>query len=788
MAEDNSENRIKNLRESLELNKKELDAMSLSLNTRKKQYLIEEKRGLLQKILVESEKESLSLTGSELIKKRDILKTQREELRNLDKKLKTERNISDVLGKIWNKTKSTRDYLMQSDKAIKSISLEFGITAAKSQIVRSSIEGAASFSAQLGISTGELAVAAKIYADETGRAALLSAESYKSIALIGAGTGLGIENAAKLAGQFELMGLNAENSASNIEQILNTTDRMGVNATKVFKNISANFNRLQTMTFRNGVKDFAKMAAYSEKFKIDMGSMIDSAGRARTLEGAVDLAAQLQVMGGEFAKSDPFELLFLSRNDPAKFTQKINEMTKGVATFKKNADGTFETFVSAVDIDRLERVGQALGMDTGQLVNQAKQMTLIQKMRSEMINSGFSREQKEAVEGMARLNNKTGKFSIAGVTKDIGTLTKSQLDAVVSQSKSLEERAKAAQNFEDAFQNTIQSLKATLLPVLTGVNKVLEKMRPVVERGVKWVDDLNTSWKMAGAVAVALIGAGGLLKGAFKLGSMALGGSGGAGMLKGGGGMLKGGAGIGLATAGTGAGIMMAGKGISMISDSLKGLDDKQLKALKEIRLGLGNLMVILPIVGAAATAGAVGMLALGGTVTMIGAGIGIAASGIGKMAEGLSKLDNVNINGIGVGMAGIGAASLMMGNPMGIIGAITLNKSISGMAKHADGIQKLGAGLEPLNTLLKSDTSNLTEIRGLLQDISRLQTNSSSFSSLAGILSKPLKVEFSNKEVAMNLQVDMYLDSDKVSEGLNLARRLEIQQSDQKNQISAAS
>jgi hypothetical protein len=161
------------------------------------------------------------------------------------------------------------------------------------------------------------------YADETGRARVLSAEMVKDITAIGQGTGLGIEAATRLGAQFELMGFDAKTTMDYVQGVVDTSERMGVNTTKVLKNISDNFKKLNTYTFQQGVKGFAQMAMYAEKFKIDIGQALNAASVSKTLEGAIDLTAQLQVMGGEFAKTDPFEMLFLSRNDPAKFTEKI---------------------------------------------------------------------------------------------------------------------------------------------------------------------------------------------------------------------------------------------------------------------------------------------------------------------------------------------------------------------------------------------------------------------------------------------------------------------------------
>ena len=69
-------------------------------------------------------------------------------------------------------------------------------------------------------------------------------------------------------------------------------------------------------------------------------------------------------MGGEFAKTDPFEILFLSRNDPAKMQEKLADMTKGLVSFRKMSDGTFEKLTKKEALSRqrtLEKLDRSLG-------------------------------------------------------------------------------------------------------------------------------------------------------------------------------------------------------------------------------------------------------------------------------------------------------------------------------------------------------------------------------------------------------------------------------------------
>ena len=711
-----------------------------------------------------------------------------------------------------------KEFLMASDESIKSINLELGLSGERAATLRDNFEDSAGFAARLGASVADLANIQRQFANETGRARALSEDSLEAITLIGKGTGLNIELAAQLAGQFELMGLNARSTADYVQSVVETTERMGVNTTKVLKNVSANFKTLQKFTFQQGVRGFAQMAGYAEKFKVDMAAMLDSAERARTLEGAVELAAELQVMGGEFAKSDPFEVLFLSRNDPAKFTEKINQMTKGMATFRKTADGTFETFISPADIDRLNKVGEALGMDTGQLVEQARRMAEIQRMRQQMLSTDLGAEQREIVEGLAQFQTDTGKFvvDIAGTTKDIANLTKNDVRVLEAQKATLEERALASQTFDQVLQNTITELKASLLPLLQGINSVLATIRPYVTSFGDWVGDLskgNKEWLKVGgmlmggallwkSVASPIVsGLGGLFKsGAVKTatsvastqtitGGAARGAAGGGGL-----GGLATGAGVGLAGLGVGGGIAIAAKGISSLADAMKDLDPKQAEALSSIVTSISILTGVAALAavgitafGAGSAAAAPGLLAFGGAIALVGAGIGVASAGIGFMAEGmgnlLSNADPAIIMKMAAGMTSLASASILFANPLSMIGLASMAGSVLTMSKAGLGMEQVGNAFENISVVLQGSSSQLKEIQNVIQTIAATEIgNNSAISKLSNILSSPLKVEFADKEVGLVAKIDLNIDGQRAFEQLNIARKVEIKQIDYQN------
>lgn len=714
------------------------------------------------------------------------------EIKVLKRKLKVYNAINRVridTAKLGELTDSGFSFLMEADKSIKSINLELGLANQNAINLRSNFQRTAGYAASLGATVSDLADIQRSFTEETGRAVPLSEEMLKNVVAIGKGTGLGVQNASLLAGQLELMGVYGSETLKYIQGIVDTSERMGVNSTKVLKNISSNFKSLQKYTFRGGVKAMAEMAQHAEKFKYDIGSMLDSAENARTLEGAVKLAAELQVMGGEFAKTDPFEMLFLSRNDPDRFAKKINNMTKGIATFRKNADGTFESFISPVDIDRLEKVGKSLGMQRGELVEQARRMNEISTLRQRMIGMGFSNKEKELISNVAKFNTETGKYMVqVGLhQKHVSKLTENDLKLLTTQKKTLEARAKEAQTFDEALKNTILNLKSALLPALNGVNAILTTIRPITDKFGELVNTFTN--ERYGAMAFV----GGLMTAAFtwrkiitpmkdlilsKATNTLSGGAGGsktpkigaANTLAKGKAAKAAGIGRGVASAGIGVGVGAAALGIGQLAESMAKLDKTQIWALPVTLIAMAGGIAAI---GFAGTTAAPGLLAVGGAVGLVGAGIGIASAGVGYMAKGLSELvssanqSEGSLTKLAGGIVAINSAMALGGVTalFGGAGLIGLRGTLASIAKHSGDLQGVGESFKNISVVMDGDVKNLKDIENTIKSISKISLDKNAgFANLAKAFDKPLKVEFENKEVSLVTNVNLEVDGNKLA------------------------
>jgi len=820
MAE-SSADKIRNLEALNKSLRNQIKLTEASNDVERKRALISEQISNYEQVITDLKKEQLqgNVDNTNAInqlqaEQRELIEQEKAVNKQLETQVKHRKLTVDLARQLGNQLKIGWRYLQDQDKIIKSTNLNLGMSQAKAVAMRDAFEQSAGYVTRLGGTISDISDVMQGYADETGRARVMTADMVKDITAIGKGTGLGIAEATRLGAQFELMGFDAKSTMDYVQGVVDTSERMGVNTTKVLKVVNDNFKKLNTYTFQQGVKGFAEMAMYAEKFRIDINQALNAADVARSLEGAIDLTAQLQVMGGEFAKTDPFEMLFLSRNDPAKFTEKIADMTKGIVSFRKMADGTFEKFISPADRDRLAAVAQSMGMEASALTEIAERQAEIQKMRNEMAGLGLSPEQKELIEGAAIFNKESGKFQVqvGSTMKNISELTKDQAKAFATEQVSLEERAKQAMTFNETFQATIETLKAALLPILKAVNKALVPVAKVAD----WMSTLagthlgwlkaggillaaGTAWKAASFGLSAAVGAftkSGMGKtiaskvtgrGATSSLAEAVSSQGsksglfeqrkGIGMgaaAKGQGAKNLGtGAGLGAAMVGAGAGLMLAAKGVSQLADSMSKLTPQQaeslasvVKSLSWFMVGAAAAAVGVAALGATATAAAGGLLAFGGAILMVGAGIGLATMGIGKMGEGLAKL---NESGGGAGKellgvaAGVGAITLAMAGG-GVIALTAFNMGLKRISKHSEGVEAVGTAFKNIHAVLSGSRSDFEAVEKAVKSIGGTNIKSGGyFAELSNLLKKPLQVEFANNgRVALQNDITLNLDGQK--------------------------
>jgi hypothetical protein len=643
-------------------------------------------------------------------------------------------------------------YLMTVDKQIRTLTLNLGLSGNRAESLREQMYEATNAAQRFGASAQDIVEIQSKVNELTGRASVFNAKQVTNMVLIAKGTGMANQEAGEFVGNMLSLGSSVEDATKLIEDTVNETAKLGLNSSNVLKGITSNMGKLNNFRFQNGAEGLKKMVQASEKFKFSMDGAFAAAEKFRTLEGLLEAGAGLRVLGGEFAKMDEFKLSFLARNKPEEFAVEMAKLTKGMASFNKEK-GIFD--VSDVDMDKFRSVAELTGQEVGKLVESTKEMARIDLAKKQIFVGDDA--DKEMIAKLASFGKGStiGTIEIGDKNVRIDQLTDDQLEILRQTQKTLKQRTEDSQTFNESFENTMMQFKSTLLPILDGINSILKTFNNFFD-GFR--DENGKMKKWAAIVPLTIIAAStGLFKlfgslpsllrkipgiGKFFGGGAGLAGSSanaastatqsGSQLLGAGKGAMYSGLGsaaqlaaVGIAAMGIGYGFKMAAEGAAKLSESISKLTGDQLTTLQNALTSIGSTMLMalaagILAVGIAGEAGAIGLLAVGAAALMLGAGIGLAALGVGEMAKGFATIGNVDLTKIGSGLMSIAGASLLLANPLSIVGLSSLEESLDDIA----GLNF--SNVIPLQNLhfVDKDIENIKTITDLLNKISSIDTS----------------------------------------------------------------
>lgn len=307
-------------------------------------------------------------------------------------------------------------------------------------------------------------------------------------------TGISSEEVTTIAGEM----MRAGKSAQDVETYMEGSNKMAklfnVNTKKVLQGVARNIDKMRQMGFQGGEESLTRMVATAERLKMNVDEIFDVAKRARTIEGAMEMASELQLAGGSFANINPMDLLSAARKGPEELQKILTSMGDDIGSWNKET-GEFQ--FDPVDVDRLQMVADATGqsLDSIQKMIQSNAedarkaefmpdlqlgevmgpdgKPLDQDMMNNMLKDSLD-VHGEILEGSM--------LDKAGV-KDIKDLTSEQAQSIIedhmNKQATLEEQAKQNQSFSDtidAFKNTIMNLFTVFQPFIEILNEVLQWM------------------------------------------------------------------------------------------------------------------------------------------------------------------------------------------------------------------------------------------------------------------------------------------------------------------------
>lgn len=480
------------------LAEKKLDILTAQTNQLKKQLDIEENLAKVNEEYLVRQKKNLEIT--------------KQQAKEASRLLATWNSISKLpgLGKKWGFDKMKSWGIFEMDKEIRNSARSMNVGAKSFEGFSKNIGKAADTTVAWGVNAKELAKMQGGYSEAIGRSVELTQEGHKAMALMAEGTGLGTEFAVQMATEMDKFGASVSTSKDLVAATIKQASKVGVNGAAASKKLVSLLKLSQTYVFKGGQEGLKKMASDAERLKLDLEGAAGMAEKVMRPEGAVETAALLTTMGGEFAKlGDPFQLMFKARNDFAGFAKDLGKASSEFVEFNDQT-GSFD-IKGGLARDRMLEISKITGIQMDKLQEMAVAEKKLQMIQGNTPAGITSEEDKELIASLTEVG-KGGKLMIKLRGKDplnIEQLTPKMLEQYKLDQNTLEESAKQARTFDEVVEDLITSLKQTLLPFVQSLKENLGKpLQALMEKWDKngFYDKLKSFAKAAGEIASAIGG------------------------------------------------------------------------------------------------------------------------------------------------------------------------------------------------------------------------------------------------------------------------------------------
>lgn len=356
------------------------------------------------------------------------------------------KSVGELSDKVVKTYKSIRNFVepwAKADHAASKFTKTLGGTkAALDAIRKQSLDNVAlGFGTKYNMSSEELIQAQSTYLKDIGRNINMSDNAQESMAAIRAVAG---DAGLNLATQFENFGVSMVDTGDHIGKMFADASKHGLSFEKYSENVTKNIRIAQNYTFKDGLKGLENMAKKATAIKLDMQQVANFADKVGNIEGAIETAGKLQVLGGPFASmADPLGMLSESLTDMEGFQDRITKLYSQMGYFDKT---TGEVKVSAHDKMRLRAYAEATGQDYSSIMEtvntSAKRTEIMNQIKGSKNASGFDDDMKELIANTATFKDGQAGVSIKGKFKTLDELSEKDREVMIQMTQSESEDVK----------------------------------------------------------------------------------------------------------------------------------------------------------------------------------------------------------------------------------------------------------------------------------------------------------------------------------------------------------
>jgi hypothetical protein len=252
------------------------------------------------------------------------------------------------------------DYFQQQNSLLQDINEKTMMTGKLSEAFRQEITDAYPDAQRLGISFQDMSKSVENLVTSSGRFRLVSTTTIGDMALASKFVEGGMAGLSNMADGFENVSMGVSDMTKVVTDASTKSLTLGLNGKQTVTGIANNIEKLNSYGFKGGVEGLAKMVRQSQEFKINMSAAFGVADEVMDPARAMDMAAQLQALGGAIGDfNDPLKLMYMATNDVGGLQDAIIGASKGLATYNQE-QGRFE--ITGANLRQAKAMAKELGM------------------------------------------------------------------------------------------------------------------------------------------------------------------------------------------------------------------------------------------------------------------------------------------------------------------------------------------------------------------------------------------------------------------------------------------
>jgi hypothetical protein len=259
--------------------------------------------------------------------------------------------------------------LKEESKLLSEVNSKTGISGELSKGLREDMVLAQVEASRYGITLSDIGGFYTDLSDQSGKFALINRTTIEEAVKVAGALDMSMSNLAGTIGEFENVGIGAQEAIKTVGEAATKAVSLGLNASKVATEMKSSIKDLNSYGFQNGVKGLERMVQKSIEFKLSMSSVLKIADEVMDADKAINLAANLQVLGGAIGSfGDPLKMMYEATNNVEGLQDSLIGAASSLATYNQE-QGRFE--ITGINLRRAREMSKALNVDMGELTKSA---------------------------------------------------------------------------------------------------------------------------------------------------------------------------------------------------------------------------------------------------------------------------------------------------------------------------------------------------------------------------------------------------------------------------------